>query len=111
AEEAGLKAAYLNVSFVGSESLAANLGNVFSRVIVTQVVPSPLDPAVPIAREYQADLAALDPAAVPRFGSFEGYIAARLFTRALETIPGPPTRERIIAALEGLGDLDLGLGE
>lgn len=111
AEEAGLKSAFLNVSFVGSESLAENLGNSSARVIVTQVVPYPMDGEVAMAREYQADLAALDPAAAPRFGSFEGYIAARILIRALETMPWAPTREGVIASLEALGDFELGLGE
>ena len=111
AEGAGLNATYLNVSFVGSESLAANLGNVSSRVIVTQVVPHPQDANAPIAREYQADLASLDEEISTTFGGLEGYIAARILVRALETIPGKPTREGIIDALEGLGNFDLGLAE
>jgi branched-chain amino acid transport system substrate-binding protein len=111
AEQAGLKSAFLNVSFVGSEALAENLGNSSARVIVTQVVPYPMDGEMAMAREYQADLAVFDPGAAPRFGSFEGYIAARILIRALETVQGSPTREGVVAALEALGDFDLGLGE
>lgn len=111
AQQSGLKSIFLNVSFVGSQSLAANLGSTSAPVIVTQVVPYPLDAAVPIVREFQSDLAALDPQAAPGYGALEGYIAARIFVRALEKIPGPPTREGVIAALERLRDFDLGLGE
>src|SRR4051794_17912545 len=48
AHEADLKATFLNVSFVGSHSLAAELGALPARVIVTQVVPHPLDADTPI---------------------------------------------------------------
>jgi ABC-type branched-subunit amino acid transport system substrate-binding protein len=111
AYEAGLKAIFLNVSFVGSHSLALELGQLPAPVIVTQVVPHPISGEVPIIREYQADLRALDPSATPGFGGLEGYIAARILLTALETIPGPPTREGIVDALEGLGQFDLGLGQ
>lgn len=111
AQESGLPALFLNVSFVGSQSLAFALDDSPAQVIVTEVVPHPLAAEAPIVREYQADLAALDPRAQPGCGGLEGYIAARIFIRALETIPGPPTREGVIAALEGLGKFDLGLME
>ena len=111
AHEAGLKAVFHNVSFVGSASLAAALGSLPAHVIVTQVVPHPLDAAVDVVREYRADLKAQEPTATPSFGSLEGYIATRILVTALERIPGPPTREGIVDALEGLGQFDLGLGE
>jgi ABC-type branched-subunit amino acid transport system substrate-binding protein len=109
--ESGLRALFLNVSFVGSLPLAKALGRTDAPVIVMQVVPSPLDMSLPIVREYVADLQALDPTAVPGFGDLEGYIAARIFIAGLEKVKGVPTRESIIDALEGLGKFDLGLGE
>jgi ABC-type branched-subunit amino acid transport system substrate-binding protein len=111
AHESGLNAAFLNVSFVGSQSLATELDDLPARVIVTQVVPDSTGTGLPIVGEYQADLKALDSSATPGSGALEGYIAARIFTRALEAIPGAQTREGIIDALEGLGEFDLGLGE
>lgn len=110
AEESGLHALFLNVSFVGSESLAAALDSLPARVIVTQVVPQAVDASVPVVREYHEDLAKVDPHASPVCSGLEGYIAARLFVRALETIPSLPTREGVVDALERLGEFDLGLG-
>jgi ABC-type branched-subunit amino acid transport system substrate-binding protein len=104
------KPVFLNVSFVGSRSLAEALGPTSARVIVTQVVPNPHDSAAPMAADYRADLAAYDAGARPGFGSFEGYVAARVLLLALEKISGPPTRKNIVAALEGLGEFDVGLG-
>ncbi len=111
AHEAGLKALFLNVSFVGSQSLATELGKLPAQVIVTQVVPHPLDAEASIVREYLADLKAFDAEANPLFGALEGYIATRILLLALEKLPGEPSREGIIEALEGLGQFDLGLGE
>lgn len=108
---AGLKAVFLNVSFVGSNALATELGALPARVIVTQVVPHPTSENVPIISEYHTDLNALDPSVVPGFGTLEGYVAARILTKALEGISGEPTREGIVDALENLGEFDLGLGE
>ncbi|MEC4672903.1 MAG: ABC transporter substrate-binding protein [Nitrospirota bacterium] len=109
AETAGLKALYLNVSFVGSASLARDLGDKYQNVIVTQVVPHPLDSRVPIVQDYQKDLKAFNQTIRPTFGSLEGYIAARIFLDALKNIQGPLSRETVVNALEGLGSFDIGL--
>ena len=109
AHEAELGATFLNVSFVGSQSLATELGQLPAHVIVTQVVPHPLDVQVPIVGEYLADLKTFDAAARPGFGALEGYIAVRVLLLALERIPGQPTREGVVEALESLGEFDLGL--
>jgi branched-chain amino acid transport system substrate-binding protein len=109
--DSDLNPLFLNVSFVGSQWLASVLGNTNAQIVVTQVVPDPLDDKLPIAGEYRADLQAMDSSACPSFGDFEGYIAARILTLALEKIQGSPTREGIVDALENLGQFDIGLGE
>jgi hypothetical protein len=101
----------LNVSFVGSSSLAHELGKTDAPVIVTQVVPYPLDENVSIVRDYQTDLRAVDPSALPGFGGLEGYIAARILELALDKIEERLTREAVVDALEKLGQFDIGLGE
>ena len=111
AQEAGLDALYLNVSFVGSAPLARALGEKARSVIVTQVVPHPIESSLPIVKDYRADLKALGSSGTPTFGSLEGYIAARIFTYALKNIKVQPTRESIVEALEGLGDFEIGLNE
>jgi branched-chain amino acid transport system substrate-binding protein len=110
AHDSGLDALFLNVSFVGSDPLAEALGNLPANVIVTQVVPYPFSGDLPIVRDYQVDLKATDSTANFGFGSMEGYIAARIFVTGLEKVSGPPTRDGIVNAFEGLGKFDLGLG-
>ena len=102
---------FLSVSFVGSSSLANVLGDTDAHIIVTQVVPYPSDDSIPLVREYHADLETFDPSAKPGFVDFEGYTDARILILALEKIPGSPTCEAVIDALEGLGHFDIGLGE
>ena len=111
AVESGLEALFLNVSFVGSAPLARELGNMSPLVIVTQVVPHPKEKNLSIVKEYLSDLTTLFPSATPTFGSLEGYIASRIFTKALEKIKGKPGRENVIDALESLGEFDIGLGQ
>ena len=101
---------FLNVSFVGSDSLAESLTSVDDldgSVIVTQVVPHPACD-LPIAKQYRKALAEWKKTVIPTHGSFEGYIAARILIKAFQSIPDKPTRETTIDALEGLGSFPLG---
>jgi ABC-type branched-subunit amino acid transport system substrate-binding protein len=100
---------FLNVSFVGSSSLAKALASDGDGVIVTQVVPH-FDADLPLVKQYRAALAKFSPEAEPNFGSLEGYAATQILIRALRTIEGPVTRESIVDALEALGEFDGGLG-
>jgi ABC-type branched-subunit amino acid transport system substrate-binding protein len=111
AKESGMEALFLNVSFVGSAPLARELGNKAPHVIVTQVVPHPQEKNLLIVKEYHEDLQKMDQPTTPTFGSLEGYIASRIFVKALENVQGQPTRENIIDALEGLKAFDIGLGK
>ncbi|MCA9446916.1 MAG: ABC transporter substrate-binding protein [Candidatus Omnitrophica bacterium] len=105
----GLHPYFLNVSFVGAESLQRELGDLGEGTIITQVVPH-YESDLPLVREYHRDLTDYDPSAKPSFGSLEGYIAARILGVALAEYNGPVDREGIARALLDLGDFDLGLG-
>jgi ABC-type branched-subunit amino acid transport system substrate-binding protein len=97
---------FVNISFVGSDPLAAELGERGAGVVVTQVVPFPRDPSIPIVAKYQAALAAHDAAAKPGFISLEGYLVGRMVAAALAK-GGQPTRAALMAALkDGSYDLD-----
>ena len=104
AKKHGLKALFVNVSFVIGESLLKELGPDAEGVIVTQVVP-PFDSDLPAMKTYRETMAPTDVG----FVSLEGFLAARAF---LEGIRRAPTidGEAFITALETGGPLDLGLG-
>jgi branched-chain amino acid transport system substrate-binding protein len=104
-----LDALLLNVSFVGSESLAKAAGALGERTIITQTVPH-YEADLPIAQQYRAALSQLDPKLTPTFGSMEGYVSTRLLLSAMSKLGTELSREGIVKALEQTGKLDLGLG-
>ncbi len=108
ARETRLQAAFVNISFVGSEALAQALGPSGAGVIVTQVVPFPEDGTVPLVAQYQRALKSLDANAKPDFVSLEGYVAGRLFVALLDKIPGEVTRGALLEAAARSGGIDLG---
>src|SRR6516162_9313066 len=100
-------AVFMAISFVGSDSLAQELGSQGAGVIVSQVVPFPGDKSLPVVTSYQSALAALDPEAKPGFVSLEGYLVGRLVIEALKRLPGEPTREALLDAVTYSGAFDL----
>src|ERR1700690_2913671 len=107
-------AAVVAISFVGSDSLAEELGNQGAGVIVSQVVPFPRDKSLPLIVSYQKAIAAVNPKSKPGFVSLEGYIVGRLVVEALKRTPGEPTREGFLDAMAkapfDLGGLTLSYG-
>src|SRR5258708_6059453 len=87
---------FLNVSFVGSQALAKELGAAGAGVIVTQVVPLPTDTAIQVVSHYQAALKQTIPEAAPDFVSMEGYLVGRLAVMALERLATEPTRQSFL---------------
>jgi branched-chain amino acid transport system substrate-binding protein len=102
-----LDALYVNISFVGSNALAKELGPLGAGVIVTQVVPFPGDASIPIVARYQAAMQAVDPDPKPSFGSLEGYMVGRLVIMGLEKLPAEPTRQGLLDTILN-GSFDLG---
>jgi branched-chain amino acid transport system substrate-binding protein len=108
AREIKLEAVFVNISFVGAEALARELGRDGAGVVVTQVVPFPRDDKIPLVARYQAELAALKPDAVPGFVSLEGYIVGRLMVAALEKTGRDVTRASMLDAIAKTGSFDFG---
>jgi branched-chain amino acid transport system substrate-binding protein len=99
----------MNVSFVGSNALADALSPPLRHGVgISQVVPFPWNPRVPVVRDYQNTIRRNRSSASYGFSSLEGYLAARLLVMALNRAGPDPTRERLIRALETMGQVDLG---
>ncbi len=107
ARDLKMDAVFVAISFVGSDSLAKELGRQGTGVIVSQVVPFPGDKSLPIVASYQAALAAANPNSKPGFVSIEGYLAGRLVVEALKRVSGEPTREALLDAI-AKAPIDLG---
>src|SRR5260370_5167703 len=94
---------FVNISFVGSDALAKELGPVGVGVVVTQVVPFPKDAAIPVVGRYQASLKASAPDAQPGFVSLEGYLVGRAIIAALEKAVREPSRQALTMAVQKAG--------
>jgi ABC-type branched-subunit amino acid transport system substrate-binding protein len=96
ARQIKMDAVMVNISFVGSQALAKELGPAGTGVVVTQVVPFPGDTSIPLVARYQAALKATNADAQPGFGTLEGYMVGRVVIAALEKIDGEPTRRALL---------------
>ena len=109
ARKTGYGGTFYNVSFVGTQALADELGKDGAGVVVSQVVPSPYNPARQIAREFaEAVKAANNKEVSANFSSMEGYLAARLFAEGLRRAGPKPTRELLMTGLESIGNQSFG---
>ncbi len=108
ARSAGLAVPLATISFVGTESLVAEAGTHAEGLIISQVVPSPSDPELAVAKAYRAALALAQADAKPSYVSFEGYITGRVLLAGLAKAGPGATREALVAALDGLQAHDLG---
>jgi branched-chain amino acid transport system substrate-binding protein len=102
ARKAGYYGQFYNVSFVGTQALADELGKDAAGVVVSQVMPSPFGTAVGLVNDYQQALHRIDPKAEPNYTSMEGYVAARVIVDGLRRLGGKLNRDALISALETL---------
>ena len=108
ARKAGYGGTFYNVSFVGTQALADELGKDGAGVVVSQVMPSPYNAARPIAREFVEAVKKAGGDYQANFSSMEGYLAAKVMVDGLKRAGSRPTRESLIAGLESLGNQSYG---
>ena len=105
ARKTGYGGLYYNVSFVGTQALADELGKDGAGVVVSQVVPSPYQPSRPITREFLDAIKKGGDKVQANYSSMEGYLAARVFAEGLRQAnnSGKITRDSFIAGTESIG--------
>jgi ABC-type branched-subunit amino acid transport system substrate-binding protein len=108
ARKAGFTGTFYNVSFVGTQALAQELGTDAKGVVVSQVMPYPFAAVSPLAGEYLAAGRAASASFDPNYSSIEGYVAAKTLTEGLRRAGANPSQEGLIAGLEGLREFNLG---
>ena len=102
ARKAGYFGQFYNVSFVGTQALADELGKDAAGVVVSQVMPSPFGTAVGLVNDYQQALdARLDSKAEPNYTSIEGYVAARVLVDGPASPRRPPSRAKASCRYDG----------
>src|SRR5258705_10817330 len=102
ARKAGYGGTFFNVSFVGTQALADELGKEANGIIVSQVMPFPFSTTTAISREYLDAVRKAGGDAKPNYSSMEGYLAARVFADGLKRAGRNPTRESLISGLESM---------
>jgi ABC-type branched-subunit amino acid transport system substrate-binding protein len=107
ARASGFDPLFVNISFVGADALAQELGRDGEGVIVSQVVPFPWDTSVKVVADYQAAEKAIDPGLPPDFVSLEGYICGRLAAAALDMAGPNPTRAEMLRVINEVGQFDI----
>jgi branched-chain amino acid transport system substrate-binding protein len=108
ARKAGYGGTFLNVSFVGTQALADELGKEGLGIMVSQVMPFPFSTTTPISREYLDAVHKAGGDAVPNYSSMEGYLAAKVFAEGLRRAGRNPTREALISGLEAIQQASFG---
>jgi branched-chain amino acid transport system substrate-binding protein len=106
ARQQGYAGNFYNVSFVGTQALMDELGAVAKGVAVSQVMPFPYSPAMPISGEYLAALKDQRGVA-PNYSGIEGFVAAKVLVEGLKRARGT-SREAFIDAIGGMKDVSIG---
>ena len=107
--ESGGGAQMYNISVVDPAELVklAGLKNAHG-LGISQVVPYPYMPNMPVVREYQALLKKYAPKELVNYTSFEEFVGAKVLVEALRRAGPNPTRAKVVKALESMGSYDTG---
>ncbi len=109
ARKAGYGGTFYNVSFVGTQALADELGKDGAGVVVSQVVPSPYNQAKPLAREFVEATRKSNGEVMPNFSSMEGYLGAKVLVEGLRRASAKTLgRDTLIAGLESISSQSFG---
>jgi branched-chain amino acid transport system substrate-binding protein len=105
------------VSFVGSEAFGQEILTQkvnpahYDKIVVTQVVPSPFNEEHAAVKEYLTLIKKYYPNDTPNYVALEGFINAKVLVRTLQDAGRDLTREKFIAALESMHNVDMGIGK
>jgi branched-chain amino acid transport system substrate-binding protein len=108
ARRAGYGGTFINVSFVGTQALADELGKEGRGIMVSQVMPFPFSTVSPIAREYLDAVRKAGGDAQPNYSSMEGYLAAKVLAEGLKRAGRNPSRDTLITGLESIQNMNFG---
>jgi len=107
-KKAGSITQFYNVSFVGSKALADALKDEGYGITISQVVPFPwTSSGVRVVKEYQEIMTKAGNTDF-NFSSLEGFIVGKVMVEGLKRAGKDLTREKLIAALESMNNVDLG---
>jgi ABC-type branched-subunit amino acid transport system substrate-binding protein len=106
----GWRPQFLTVSFVGTEEFIREAGQDAEGTIITQVMPPYDRMDYPTVALYRKCLTKYSPGEAPTFVSLEGFVDAMVLVEGLKRAGKDLTRERFIAAIESIHEMNAGLG-
>ncbi|HVE53517.1 MAG TPA: ABC transporter substrate-binding protein [Ramlibacter sp.] len=107
--EKGNKARLFSISVVNFKELLKNAGEDTVRGVgISQVMPFPYSPMLPVVREFQELMARHQPGKTVSYASMESFIAAKVLVEAIRRAGPQPTRQKVLAQLDALTDYDVG---
>ena len=101
---------FLTVSFVGTEEFIREAGSDAEGTIITQVMPPYDRTEYTTVALYRNCLTKYSPGEAPTFVSLEGFVDAMVLVEGLKRAGKDLTREKFIAAIESIHDMNAGLG-
>jgi len=104
---AGGQTAFYSFSFLNGQKLFQDIQKDVAGVVISQVVPSPWNSAMPVIAEYQAAMKKIG-ASEFSYASLEGYVAAKVMVEGLKRAGPKPTAESLQKGLESFRTLDIG---
>ena len=108
ARKAGYGGTFFNVSFVGTQALADELGKEGRGIVISQVMPFPFSTTTSISREYLDAVKKAGGDAQPNYSSMEGYLAAKVLAEGLKRAGRNPSREALVSGLESIQKMNFG---
>jgi len=77
-------------------------------LVIAQAVPFPFSATLPLVSEYQKLMHQFAPQEPLSFSTLEGFVAGKITVEALKRAGKNPTREKVLKALNSMGEYDLG---
>ncbi|RYF65990.1 MAG: ABC transporter substrate-binding protein [Comamonadaceae bacterium] len=107
--EAGGGAQLYNISVVDPAEIVklAGLKNAHG-LGISQVVPYPYMPNLPVVREFHTLMKRFAPQDQVNYTNFEQFLGAKVLVEGLRRAGPSPTRTKVVKALESMSDFDLG---
>jgi branched-chain amino acid transport system substrate-binding protein len=97
------------MSIVPPQDLVKAVGEQKARgIVISQAVPYPFSATLPLVVEYQKLMKQYAPNEPLSFSSLEGFVVGKITVEALKRAGPKPTRDKVLKALNSMGELDLG---
>src|SRR5258705_377542 len=77
-------------------------------LVIAQAVPFPFSATLPLVSEYQRLMKQYAPQEPLSFSTLEGFVGGKITAEALKRAGKNPTREKVLKALNAMGEYDLG---